>query len=384
MTYIKLPLFSLNIPFMVLVRLLFLVAICFLHKDSCQAQANLQYGFSSGFNRSLLVDASGRDNDNFRPSNSPSLGAFLNIGLPANLSVRLGMGYQLNGGLRTEVRGDSLIKERFGLHYFTLPFQFRYTFRNFLLLQAGGYWSRLNRAFVARRRGLNNERNQLRNPSRERIEFIDLRDNFYPFDYGLMFGLGFQWADGFSLQLHYHRGLASVFKNAIRRNRVFTLSLDYSINYAQKKTQQFENRSRHSFFVELGGHAVMSSLNYDYIFYQHQNLKLSFRTGIGAAPLLQQGWAMYWPNGLMMLLGRKKHYLELGFVHDFVLDPQGLSSIGAGNFGYRFQQPEGGLFLRLTYTPLVSAYDVQRFQHWAGLSIGWTMRATIPRNRFIF
>lgn len=360
------------------------LAVCLLCKLPSQAQANLQYGFSSGFNRSLLVDESGRDNDNFRPSNSPSLGAFLNIGLPANFSVQLGLGYQLNGGLRTEIRGDSLIKERFGLHYFTLPFQFRYTFRNFLILRAGGYWSRLNRAFLARRRGLNNDRNRLRNPSRERIEFTDLRDNFYPFDYGLMFGVGFQWADGFSLQLHYHRGLTSVFKNAIRRNRVFTLSLDYSINYAQKQTRAFEERSRHSWFVEIGGHAVMTSLNYDYIFYQHENLKLSFRTGLGTAPLLREGWAMYWPNGLMMLLGRKKHYLELGFVHDFVLDGQGFSIIGAGNFGYRFQQPKGGLFFRLTYSPLISAYDVQRLQHWGGLSVGWTLRATAPKNRFIF
>lgn len=352
--------------------------------DPIAAQPKLQYGLSSGFNRSVLVDASGRDNDRFRASSSPSLGAFLGIDLVANFSIRTGLYYQLNGGLSTERQNDTLTRERFGLHYFSLPFQFQYSLRNFLVLRAGGYWSRLNRAFLARRVGLVTDENRLRNPSRERIEFTDLRDNFLPFDYGIVLGLGFQWADGFSLQFQYHRGLASVFKNAIRRNRVFTLSLDYSINYAQKRVKAFEQRSRHSWFVEIGGHALLGSLNYDYVFYQHENIKLSCRSGLGTAPLLRQGWALYWPNGLMLLLGRNKHYLELGAVHNFVLDPDGLSLIGAGNFGYRFQQPEGGLFFRLTYTPLVAAYDVQRFQHWGGLSVGWTLRATAPKNRFIF
>lgn len=138
--------------------------------------------------------------------------------------------------------------------------------------------------------------------------------------------------------------------------------------------------ARTTVFGEAGGNAWLYSVNADYRIGQN----VSVRAGVTA--IEAGGVGLYGgPRMVSALPGWKAHRAEIGagvllgylanrsFEAYFGSDPEPGHANGMAtptlSVGYRYQQSEGGLFLRVAYTPVVAGGD---WNHWAGLGAGYT------------
>lgn len=127
-------------------------------------------------------------------------------------------------------------------------------------------------------------------------------------------------------------------------------------------------------FLEIAGSGGLGSINYESIFFQRDLVAVSFRSGLSIAPIdRNNGTGLVFPVMLNALIGSSHHRLEAGI-------GQGITITTKGSFyllttmamGYRFQRHDSPWFYRVSYTPLLSyLLDVQ-YQHWAGISVGYT------------
>ena len=141
---------------------------------------------------------------------------------------------------------------------------------------------------------------------------------------------------------------------------------------SEKATQFFNNAARHVVYLEGGGAGVLGSVNYEYVFAQHENIRFSGRAGVGLAPFeTSRISAVSLPIGIIGMIGKRNHHIEMGWVHTTIFDESGIDLIGVLSTGYRFQRPQGGLFVRVAYTPYFANYSLKRFGHWAGISVGY-------------
>ena len=135
-----------------------------------------------------------------------------------------------------------------------------------------------------------------------------------------------------------------------------------------------ERSANSSVYIELGGNALLYSINYDHRFGNDWGA----RGGLMRAGISDVSFT------IIPLMGHyfigTIHHLELGAglasisVSVDVPDAEfaGISeSTVAGTFtiGYRYQRPEGGLLFRTGLTPLVGGFGTAT---WAGLSVGYS------------
>ncbi len=145
------------------------------------------------------------------------------------------------------------------------------------------------------------------------------------------------------------------------------------------KTINFQNNS---VFVDVGGNGLLYSLNYDKVWYAAEKFKLSTRIGVGVSSSIFEGdMDPIIPLGASVLFGKNKHYFETGIGSTIAFgfeetaaalqaeNDKGVTvwqvqaarehtSVNvAANFGYRYQNPNGGLFFRAGVSPTVTAYS---------------------------
>jgi len=152
------------------------------------------------------------------------------------------------------------------------------------------------------------------------------------------------------------------------------LLLSFSL-FSQSKdsTVQQNIKSKNAIFIEgLGSSASFVSLNYDRIIFQSEITKLTISAGVGLFPVVDKENIahknVYYIYGLPvstnLLLGKKKHYAELGVGVSYSKGLEAsFSSTGrvvlsemlflVPRVGYRFQRNQGGFFFRIGFTPLV-------------------------------
>lgn len=135
---------------------------------------------------------------------------------------------------------------------------------------------------------------------------------------------------------------------------------------------------KNSLYLELGGNALAYSINYDRIVAD----AVSVRAGIGffSTDLDEGGSSSIAGIPIMAnyLLGKGNSRLELGagiLIVTGSFDVAGASESGAGvagtgTFAYRFQKPEGGVFFKAGFTPILTGGS---FIPWFGVSIGYTL-----------
>lgn len=157
---------------------------------------------------------------------------------------------------------------------------------------------------------------------------------------------------------------------------VFALSAAGSA--AAQDTAPGPRVASNTFFVELGGNALVYSLNYERFFtpkigirvggmYLQADDDAGTEVGVGLFPVM----ATY-------LLGEGNSHFEAGAgigiatagVSDADLDEDfGDSAVyGTATFGYRYQKPEGGVMFRVGFTPVVASGNVFP---WVGASVGY-------------
>ncbi|MEN9999950.1 MAG: hypothetical protein RI922_2940 [Bacteroidota bacterium] len=195
--------------------------------------------------------------------------------------------------------------------------------------------------------------------------------------------------------------------------------------YAQD-TLRLEKRAPHTIYVEAFGQGLYDAISYDRLIVQGPKHVTSFSAGLTIVPT-KDLFVAGLPLSYNWLLGKRNHFLELGLglsamylvegnVHfstttnDSNGNPITIERMGyiphfysyfTPKIGYRFQQKEGGLFLRATLTPAVAMvnYDGMLVEYgsqmkynsfsgfsffreaaffpfrvfpWAGISVGYT------------
>lgn len=179
------------------------------------------------------------------------------------------------------------------------------------------------------------------------------------------------------------------------------LSLLFSLVLSTASAQQIqEPAKKNTVFLELGGNAVLYSLNYDRIVLEKPKWKLSGRIGAmyfrERTNYLDKDYSLdvAVPIELSYLRGKGNHYLEFGlgmtpWYENYIslmetLDGTHIKHIGVVGFsrlGYRYQKRDGGIFFKAGFTPMIQFKDkVYKYNddisimEWAGLAVGYTLK----------
>jgi hypothetical protein len=117
--------------------------------------------------------------------------------------------------------------------------------------------------------------------------------------------------------------------------------------------------ARNAVYGELGGNGDFLSVNYDRIVYQKAMLKAALRIGVtGNMFFLPEEKGIYpiVPVEALGMIGRYKKHFEfgLGYTRRFTNDPGLLQNMYFSRIGFRYQQPDGGLVVRVGFTPFLS------------------------------
>ena len=133
-------------------------------------------------------------------------------------------------------------------------------------------------------------------------------------------------------------------------------------------------QSAQSVYFELGGPGI-ASLNYDLRFSGRQG-GLGGRIGVGYSKLVSDGNSIFYlPVGVNFLIGREKHFFEIGAGITPVIgnenggDSALSESFGHLLFGYRFQPINNGFTFRAFVCPVFNSNDF--VPYYAGLSVGY-------------
>jgi len=174
----------------------------------------------------------------------------------------------------------------------------------------------------------------------------------------------------------------------------------FSFGWAQKSTAQIVDL-KHAAYLELGGTAGIWSVNYDLTALNISNFKIGARVGFG---FLTEGYAgttidLHIPLTVnFMYAFKKNHHVELGIGTQIasyeIRSVKSATDIGwmrkteaLGNYtlGYRFQNPDGGFVFRAFYSPLFYQDGIYfRYEHWAGVSVGYAFKkkgSSKPQNK---
>lgn len=150
--------------------------------------------------------------------------------------------------------------------------------------------------------------------------------------------------------------------------------------------------SKHKLFFEAGGSGGLASFNYEHWFPPStrphtgwdgddgiSKFQFTFRGGIGLSPIdKNNGWVIVLPAMFNCIYGKhtSAHRLEFGAG----IAPSITTTLGGAYiksplmFGYRFAPKDKRIFLRADYTPIFGwLVDVQ-WQHWFGVSVGYTLK----------
>lgn len=143
-------------------------------------------------------------------------------------------------------------------------------------------------------------------------------------------------------------------------------------------------RRSNTFFVELGGNALVYSLNGEHFFTPKAGVRVGamwLGVNVEADDGSDAGSAGVFVVPVMAtyLLGDGNSHFEIGAgagyanasVEDATLDDGGESGstiYGTATFGYRYQKPTGGVIFRAGFTPLFGEGGILP---WVGLSVGY-------------
>lgn len=146
--------------------------------------------------------------------------------------------------------------------------------------------------------------------------------------------------------------------------------------FAQSNRENFE--SKNTFYAEFVGEAATPfSIHYDRIINLYNLSFISVNAGFGYFPVRDEHikYLLGIPVSISWNLGKKRNFLELGggFTYNYgfaakVIYPPGsrkeedvtIKSSVLGNFriGYKYQNPSGGFFFKLGFTPFYELIEL--------------------------
>ncbi len=160
----------------------------------------------------------------------------------------------------------------------------------------------------------------------------------------------------------------------MKQATLFFLCLMPGILFAQT-----DSIKRKSIFLEIAGSGGFGSVNFEKHFYKKKNIAFTWRAGLGFAPITKDnGIGIVFPLMINSIIGKSSHKLEFGLGQGITITTKGsFFALTTASIGYRYQRETKNWFYRVAYTPLISyILDIQ-IQHWAGVSIGYTLNNTL-------
>jgi hypothetical protein len=148
---------------------------------------------------------------------------------------------------------------------------------------------------------------------------------------------------------------------------------------------------KRSIFLEIGGSGGLGSINFEKPFWipsdygprfrdicgspPYSSYYLNWRAGISVTPIdKNNGVALIFPLLVNWIYGTGNHKLEVGGGLAPTITTKGSFYVKSPLvLGYRFQPADKKLFYRVTYTPIIGWLVDFQWQHWAGISIGYTL-----------
>ena len=126
---------------------------------------------------------------------------------------------------------------------------------------------------------------------------------------------------------------------------------------------------RNSIYIEAFGQGLLNSISYDRLYRSSKKIKSSVTAGVTIMPSI--GISDFYMGGQLsygFLYTIKNHHIELGLGLNFLMDQveNGVDYLGeegvetnyflyfTPKLGYRFQRKQGGIFFRVTFTPLIA------------------------------
>ncbi|HAA11069.1 MAG TPA: hypothetical protein DCE41_04955 [Cytophagales bacterium] len=136
-----------------------------------------------------------------------------------------------------------------------------------------------------------------------------------------------------------------------------------------------QDQKRKAVYLELAGSGGLGSVNYEQSFAERGIADFTWRAGFSMAPIdPNNGVGLVFPVMVNTLVGPEAHQLEVGLGQGLTVTTRGsIHLLALAGLGYRYQSASSPWFFRATYTPLISYLLGSQWQHWGGLSLGYTI-----------
>ena len=169
----------------------------------------------------------------------------------------------------------------------------------------------------------------------------------------------------------------------MRKSIIVVLLLNLSLTTFSQRTkiQPLPFDYRNSVQLELGGHGLIYSLNYERILINNPKLKTTVQAGIAYYPPKADIIDIWIPVLVNEIISFNEHHMEIGIGHVFTVESTRnlenppsdweLHGFLTGRLGYRLQKPGSRFIMRAAFTPLLSIENETEFHPTGGLSFGY-------------
>ncbi|MBX7049369.1 MAG: hypothetical protein K1X40_09340 [Chitinophagales bacterium] len=131
--------------------------------------------------------------------------------------------------------------------------------------------------------------------------------------------------------------------------------------------------------LELAGSGGLGSINYEQDFKDFGKWDLTWRAGFSLAPIdKNNGVGLVFPLMINARFGEGTSKLDMGLGQGVTITTKGaFFMLTTAAVGYRYQKETSPWYFKASYTPLISYLVDFQWQHWGGLSIGYTINTSV-------
>jgi hypothetical protein len=168
---------------------------------------------------------------------------------------------------------------------------------------------------------------------------------------------------------------------------IVTSFLCSTLLFGQEKIQSTKFENKNSVQLDLGGHGMLYSLNYERVIFNRDRFKTAAQVGFSYYPPSANFIDLWLPVSINEIISFGKHHLEVGIGIvptrsslrniPYVSDEWVWSTFLSARIGYRYQKPDGKFLFRAGFTPLAEfnwhsqTLSADNIHPLAGISFGY-------------
>ncbi len=160
------------------------------------------------------------------------------------------------------------------------------------------------------------------------------------------------------------------------RNLLVSLLLLFNLmafgqNLDSQKEDYVPHSLKNSIELELFGHGLFYSLNYERLILNFKKFKTLGQIGIAYYPEHAGIIPLWVPMSINQLISFDSHHIELGIGHVIHNDgdKSNYEAFGSFKVGYRYQKPGSRLLFKIAFTPLIDYWSTVVTENYHDLPI---------------